>query len=263
MEENDRIRSLAVTDFRERSQQHGFSFHAAYLDLLDAVIEHFGVPNGGDGQVRTLEQLLRENGVRRILEVGCGKCQFLAAFADVAASAGCTLVGIDRKPSPDAAAQQALKDRGVRVIAGDATYGHAYGGERDFDLVLSCGVMSLWGAYPLDRYPSLHFGELHPLAVQTAVRTATEMAEQAVGVLSPHPLAAVFANTFRNILMIDRARISRAAQILHWRVEGKGRNEYRWERPSHFSEAPPEKWIAFWDQQPILAILARKPGAAS
>jgi hypothetical protein len=61
---NDRLHSPLVTAFREYSQQHGFDFHAAYLDLLDAV--------------------------------GCGKWQFLATLADVAANACCALVGIDR-----------------------------------------------------------------------------------------------------------------------------------------------------------------------
>ena len=109
METNHTTHSPAATDFRERSRQRGFDFHAAYLDLLDAVIAHFGAPNGGAGRHVTLAQLLRERGVRRILEVGCGKCRFLAALAEATADAGCTLVGIDRKPSADAAAGRVLQ----------------------------------------------------------------------------------------------------------------------------------------------------------
>ncbi|GEM_PF-3312863 len=239
--------------FREKKKREGISFNKAYDEILSGMLSRLEVdPDSVEGDPdEVLVKALQDNCIRRILEVGCGDCSFLAAFADIAEKAGCELVGIDLDPVPGNRAQ-ILEAKNLKIITEDV---REFKDERGFDLIFSSGVMSFSGAFPFDRDTA------DADSMRKAILNAQETAESAVSLLSGHSRAALFTNTFSSVLVFHRGNIEKFAEILLWdesRKDGELKENF-WTFYEAFRDHYGKlMWSKVWKQAASFAILARK-----
>ena len=247
-EDRDELFSLARR-FRLKREGEGIYFHKAYDEILYGILYRLGVDPASSERDpdEVLIEVFRANGIRNILEVGCGDCAFLASLENVAKEARINLTGIDIEPySANKKVKKILEDSEINIIKGDVM---EMDDQNSYDLIISSGVMSLYGMYPMEK-------DLTYEAMKDAISESHKMSERAISLLSTHSQAAVLANTFGTILMLDKKHIQEVAEIVLWDGSRKiALNEMLRLIKGHMGEG---LWSYLQPQAANFAILAKK-----
>ncbi|NQT32421.1 MAG: class I SAM-dependent methyltransferase [Candidatus Omnitrophica bacterium] len=205
---SDMLRTLAAR-FREKRHQEGIRLREAYDEILVSILTNLKADPGSadDDPDEVLIKAFRDNGVKRILELGCGDCTFMMSLITVAQRAGCTLTGIDRDPSHTEAEAAEMSRSGVTTIyRGDA---NKFKDEEGFDLVISSGVMSMFGSLPMGE-------RLNWRALKDALSNALNLAGKSVSLLNNRPRSAVYINSFGTVLMLYEKDLEEVSEVIRW-----------------------------------------------
>lgn len=250
--ETDRLSKAMVLgkEFIERRKKEGMPLNSGHEAVIAGILYH--LLNGDQIEAtadvdRLLVKALRKNGIRRILDLGCGDCALLAGLAEVAKESGCELTGIDIDPTPEGEkVREVLKAKRIPVIAKDAMEFVDTGG---FDLIIASGVMSFYGGRSVTSPNSR--------GLDAKISETSDLTEKAVGLLSGHPKAALIMNSFSSILMLHKRNILNFADIQLWVISGSA----DWASIYNMIQDGwgKNRWMRLWRQAANLAILTPKP----
>ncbi|MEA3488815.1 MAG: class I SAM-dependent methyltransferase [Candidatus Omnitrophota bacterium] len=242
--------------FRKGWEEKDICFNRSYDEIIAEILERSGIQicDENEDPEEVLIRALRMNNIKRILEIGCGSCAFILAISGVAERAGCEVVGIDRKPVLQGSRQSDLEKRKVKILKEDV---RKLNDAKGFDMIIASGVMSFGGAYSQEMADMLKGqGCFTKDELRETIRNAEEMAEKAVSLLSDHPKAALFTNTFRSTLMLFKKNISSFAKIEVWDNSRKGDHCRTYD--AVLDGIGKKIWMNLWRQAASFAVLTKE-----
>jgi len=253
IEQNNTLDNKLLTiaeRFRKKRNSEGISLHRAYEKIIYEILLRLEadpdeLSNDPD---EALVEVLKNGGVRRILEVGCGDCAFLAGFAGIAEKAEIEIIGIDRDPTPgNGKVKRILDEKLIRTLKGDI---QDLSDKEGFDIIVSAGVMSFYGSYQAKE------SGLDSKGLREAIENAHGAAKRGVELLSEHPKAALFTNTFNTFLLLKNEKVEEFSDIVLWDEDEVGdiSDIYKSVR-DHLGKKILE---SVWKQAAKLAVLAKK-----
>ncbi len=233
-----------------KERRHGLHLHEGH-DLTIAGILAALQPDLPEDDIDSDEFLARtlsDNGIRRILDLGCGDGGFLAGLASSAQLSGCSLTGVDLNPRWEhcPSTLDATRNMDIEFVCGDIL-------ETDVgavDLVTASGVASFCGVMDLVPKP------WHSEEVRTGIRYAHSIAQRGLDTLSDLSTAAVVLTTIGTVLMMYRHSVEEFACVYAWERPRHGDNYNRiWDLMC--GSVAQKIWTHVWRQGAGLAVLRR------
>jgi len=246
------VSAVAVAFVKKRNDE-GIMLGEAHAEIISAMIRRLGdnTVSPHDDPDQVIANVFKKNDVKRILDVGCGDSSFLAALSSSAAEAGVELTGIDRDPRPlSEAAGRVLKKLKIKVIKGDAA---ELDDEHGFDIITASGVMSLIGSMPGWQLQDANMGYQ---VYRKSLLNAYDLIQNLSGILSPNPGAAIYANSFGSMLMLNRSAISEFVHIAEW--DSSRKCDMEMPRANMGEKVWLENWVPLWKQAASFAVMTRK-----
>ena len=247
--------------FQQKRREQGIPLTDNYAEIIFGLLIYLGasskrLTDDADPDELLIE-LLQAHDIKRILEIGCGAhCRFLASFAEIAHRAGCELTGIDLIPvnPQEEKVSEILGEREIELIEGDA---RDFQDEQKFDLIIASGVMSLGGDIPIRRRRIFDNGEMDYDRLDQIISNAHVLTRKTVErLLSSHPKAALFVNTWNNILMLYKEKVETFSKVLLWHEGGKGD---KWIQHNLITDNYGKAiWSRIWAQAASFAIITKK-----
>ncbi|MDD5439968.1 MAG: class I SAM-dependent methyltransferase [Candidatus Omnitrophica bacterium] len=203
---------VAGKKFIAKREAEGIVFECAdaYAEIVAGILFDLNVKADrlAEDPDAILIDAFKRNDIKRILELGCGRCDLLAALQPLAKEAGCSLSGVDRNIRPSAGiVARRVANANVVLKSTEIT---DFESDEGFDLVIASGVMSLNGTYPAGKKGM----DLEGL--RTACANAGTIARKAVTLLSHNPQAAFITNSYRTVLMAYQGTLAEFADVVIW-----------------------------------------------
>ncbi|MBD3379537.1 MAG: methyltransferase domain-containing protein [Candidatus Omnitrophica bacterium] len=236
--------------YLRRKEELGIEVNASYTDIIAQIFLRLGLTEetAGKDPEEIFKNLLKENRIRNILEVGCGDCAFLAAISEDARHAEVDITGIDlNSAAMNGSYGDMARERGVELIETDV---RSFANKEKYDIIISSGVLSLFGAHTeeKDRFAGKGLTDI--------IRKSNDMAKSAVQLLSEHEKAAFYANTFTSLVMLYRDKVEKYADVITWDNTRKCSfmSVYKYLDDDRVRKM----WSEIWDQGASLAVIAKK-----
>jgi len=195
------------------------NYVAIFWQFLGRIPGENGIPwfpNDEEGAERRMIELFKKQGIRSILDIGCGpNLPFLSLIHPLCQKAGIKLYGINLGDFE--------KDKilpGVELVKGDAGNLSRYFPGVSFDLIVASGV--------LGQIQFMHdFSQRTRLSIRQAEENGIDIVREAIGKLSTNPHSAFYVQSFSSFLLLDKDKLSEAMiRVLYWNNEEmKGRKE--------------------------------------
>ncbi|MBP7056144.1 MAG: class I SAM-dependent methyltransferase [Candidatus Omnitrophica bacterium] len=244
--------------FLEKRKTDGIILNESHAEIIAGIIRRLVREDIGpdDDPDKVLAKGMKACRIKRILDMGCGDCSFLASMSEAALDAGVELVGVDQHSPPQTENVTALLRRAnAKVIQKNASQFYDPDG---FDIIIASGVMSLWGSLPSWQVKDAKMGYA---LYRKSLLNAYDLAQNASRLLSDNTKAAIYANSFNSMLMLNRQAVSEFVDIYEWdnsrrcaaEVARKDMGDELWRR----------RWVPLWEQAASFAVLTRKSSGIS
>ncbi|MCM8783190.1 MAG: class I SAM-dependent methyltransferase [Candidatus Omnitrophica bacterium] len=202
-------------------------------------------------------QLFKYHGIRSILDLGCGRGNFLFMLQPLAKEAGIELVGVDLELSQDV--KEKMSRLGIEFYEGDSEDLSELVGRRKFDIIVAAGVLG-------QAQISLSKENL-----SQAQKQSTHIALAAVDALSSNPYAVFITASIFSFLFLERSKLEEMGiRIVYWNNEEmRVREETSWDSIDdrirvwygeryYGEDCPSIGFYNLWNQSANVAVMQKR-----
>jgi hypothetical protein len=217
-------------------------------------------------------KLLKENNIKRILDLGCGeKAEFLTQFLPIAKEADIELYGLNLEKI-----DRASIPLGINVASGSAEELDLHFGKTSFDLIFCSGVLGQVQFFRKRNKPPIWpwLGERRALV--EAMDHSSSIIQKAVAFLSDNPKSAMFIQNFNSFILARRTALEfMGLKVLYWNNEEMHKRQETsleqmsnlygsmkqfsqdYENDGYHLEREEARWQKLWHEGANIAVVAK------